>query len=218
MAVRILVIGHSHVASVQRGVHRPQHQWVNFRFQESVVQFQFVYEGGARTEDLLISTHRSRRQNRLAYRVHNTINMFRPHALWIWIGDNDVANSGETPEELGLRIFNTAASLSARHGCIHLTSIIQLLPRHVGARGDVDAYNTAAAEVNATLMTLCLQTGRHLHFARVNFRFPIESPRRYRNDGRSRVAHDGVHLNIRGLRKLMLRLRHAVIIALRVFG
>lgn len=212
--VRILVIGHSHVATIENGVRNAVHGWGNFRFPQHDVVFDFVYRGGARVGQVL---HGGREDNDFADEVQRRINVFRPHVLWLWVGDNDLRVPARgAAEELALRIFNTAATLVARNCSIQFAAILQLLPRYKGARGNVQYYNTAAAEVNARLLHLCQQTGRHLYFARANFRFP-ENWRQYINN-RRRFNRGGVHLNALGLRKLMFRLRPAVVIALRFMG
>ena len=183
--VRILVIGHSHVATLEKGVRKAVHGWGNFRFPQHDVVFDFVYRGGARVGQVL---HGGLEDDAFADEVQRHMDDFRPHVLWLWVGDNDLRVPARgAAEELVLRIFNTAATLVARNCSVQFAAILQLLPRYRGARGNIHFYNTAAAEVNARLLHLCQQTGRHLYFAMANFRFP-EDWRQYVNNRRLSTA------------------------------
>ena len=109
MPIRILIVGHSHVGSLWP-IFKEGHKWFNLGFSVDDVIFYGSFAG----------------------EVATMVNNFSPHAIWLWVGDNDVADLEESAAELALRLFNTAASLLERAPSASFISIVQMLPRYDG--------------------------------------------------------------------------------------
>ena len=219
MTVRILIVGDSHVGSLRKGIQSLSLGWKNFRLDRIDVVFDFCGLGGARTRQLLPSSYR--RDNFFANMIASKCNTFQPHVVWLLIGNNDIEDGQETPQELALRIFNTAHMVKNRNISVQLVSVIQLLPHYPGARGNVPYYNVLAAQVNEHLLHLCVeQAGRgdfSVHYAKAKLFFQIEKPKAYWNSQKYFDA-GGVHLNNRGIQNVMKRLKPTVILALRAIN
>ena len=213
MARRILVIGHSHVGSLPGAIWNDEHRWFNLKFPAEEVQFDFCIKGGAKTHEILSGSNSV--EGSFADTITNRLSTFNPHAIWLWIGDNDIKDGcSESSYELALRIFNTAATLVHRASAsASFISIIQLLPRYEGARGDIVSYNRRAEEVNKYVLAFCKDAGPYIHFALHRFLFQGYSRLSYRL-GANRFDRFGVHLNRFGIDKLCYRLRPAVQLAL----
>ena len=205
-------MGDSHVGTIKKGCLSTSLGYFNFKLPEDEIIFDFCYKGGAKTRQMLPGSNND--NNHLAVIMQQAINNFQPHAVLLCIGNNDVLKGDETSEMLALRIFNTAMVLLRRNVSISFFSILQLLPRYPGARGDVAAYNAAAAYTNRVLLDLCTRGPRAVHFSIVRFKFPSMSEVAFWNAQRL-FNRGGVHLNLLGLRKLMFRLRYIIVLILR---
>ena len=85
--------------------------------------------------------------------------------------------------------------------------ILQILPRYEGARGNINAYNRIAVEVN-NIIKARVQEHEDLSFHPVPFHFPTdeESTKLYK-EARKLFKSDGVHLDELGQRRLWKSLR-----------
>ena len=199
MPTRILIVGHSHVGSLWP-IFQEGHKWFNLGFSVEDVIFDCWYMGGARTNQIIEGSVRV--EGSFASNVAAMLDSFSPHAIWLWVGDNDVADFEESAAELALRLFNTAASLLERAPSASFISIVQMLPRYHGwqAKGDIEGYNIKADEVNRMLYGMVKEAGDHMYYSLHGFMFPGYCLQSYWD---SSLAFDGgIHLGPVGVNRL----------------
>ena len=96
-------------------------------------------------------------------------NMEESDSVVLFIGDNDLNDEEDDSEVVAWRLI-ALASLFKKQARAKAVTLHQLLPRYVGARGDIDCYNAKASLVNSILKTNCKRFG--LHFLESGFKFP----------------------------------------------
>lgn len=216
---RLLFLGHSHVKHLSTFISRKS-GYLNFGIAEEDLKVKFIGRSGGKSPHLLSSN------------VMSEIFSFSPGTIVIAIGDNEILVSSSV-EEIASKLV--AAATVLKRLCPSVNNIIfsQLLPRYVGARGDIDHYNLVAGQVNRFLSEE-VQHYEYLDFFHSNFCFPTnpsdsalttlksaltqaaevfpplpESPRPSSYSIQAKYfKRDGVHLKPNGNYQLYKSLRH----------
>ena len=147
---RILFCEHSHMARLQGVVSRPYSHFFNFK--EQNLECVWHVQGGLRVEQLLVKPGARVSRNGFAIDLNNILDDLQPSSMIIAIGDNDVGR--DRPELVALKIFNYVAAILNKNPQLKMITMLQLLPRYYGARGDIEAYNIEAHEINERLLSL----------------------------------------------------------------
>ena len=135
---------------------------------------------------------------------------FRPDALLLFLGDNDI-RANTCPEELACRLIALASMVQRRFKIKHII-FSQVLPRH-GVEHEL--YNDKAFLVNKFLALFC-KDHDGIFFQHCGFSFPGE-----KKNGRSKFLsfcksksfflQDGIHLSDSGYLRILKKIKNTVV-------
>ena len=199
---KMICVGHSHArrfGSFTRGPFQGKNQ-TNLGLSRGDFQFAFHGEGGLRLDQL----DRQGSASNLFMRL-----LSGARVCILFIGDNDVFRY--EPQYLAQSILEKASSIKEDHR-FQVVYVAPLLPRRVGAHGNVHRYNRRAAVVNNALRARAGNFG--IQVMKQLFSLPSTSQREYDAQANLFMA-DGVHLNAFGNRRLYNYIRGIAIRAAR---
>ena len=144
---KILFAGHSHSRRLDSFM-RGRHDLRNFKLPTNEANIQVFGIGGLKITDLLHS-------NEKGQLMFDFIGRFRPDALILSIGDNDIGN-GSSIEVILRNYIRLVNRIRSAFPFISNLVFTQILPRH--GRADKNDYNEQAHKLNSRLFNFAQQS------------------------------------------------------------
>ena len=215
--LRFSVVGHSHVKRINflRTSNRAVNEELLNTIAEDSLQLSFLGASGLKFKHIFSRAQNISREKQW-FSIHfREILRFRPHAILLMLGDNDVMS--HSPEELAMRMCAFATHIQKKYGVKNII-LGQILPRFSLTLDKPDPkvviYNKKALEINSLLKNE-VKNLENIFFQYHGFGFPGEKKK-----GKSTFSYDasrkffrkdGVHLTCKGYMKIIKRIKNSIV-------
>ena len=211
--IKFAVVGHSHVKRMKALLDSDPAilDSIEQAISQDRVKMTFVGAGGIKINHLFSAFPSRLPPSKFSFFLKfREVLRFRPDALLLFLGDNDI-RANTCPEELACRLIALASMVQRRFKIKHII-FSQVLPRH-GVEHEL--YNDKAFLVNTFLALFC-KDHDGIFFQHCGFSFPGE-----KKNGRSKFLsfcksksfflQDGIHLSDSGYLRILKKIKNTVV-------